>query len=80
MQLVVTEGQGREELLSAARKTFCPGLSIVGSWASASLLAGKVPDSEGRARAYVCQGQSCAQPVSSPSELAVLLRPSGIDN
>ena len=80
VQLVVTEGQGREELLSAARKTFCPGLSIVGSWASASLLAGKVPDSEGRARAYVCQGQSCAQPVSSPSELAVLLRPSGIDN
>ncbi|HEU4616058.1 MAG TPA: thioredoxin domain-containing protein, partial [Kofleriaceae bacterium] len=37
-ELVVTEGQGREELLAAARRTYCPTLCIAGPWAQASIL------------------------------------------
>ncbi|MBT8493196.1 MAG: thioredoxin domain-containing protein [Deltaproteobacteria bacterium] len=77
-ELVVTEGEGSEALLEAARRSFSPGLMLAGPWASNELLTGKaVPGSE--AAAYLCRGQTCSPPTSSPAELAEHLtrRPPG---
>jgi uncharacterized protein YyaL (SSP411 family) len=71
-ELVVTAGAGRDELLAAARRTYCPTLCIAGPWAQESILAGKQPDGD-RARAYVCTGPTCSPPVTDPSELVKLL-------
>jgi uncharacterized protein len=73
VELVVTEGEGRKELLSAARRVHAPTLMIAGSWAAESLRQGKGPAAAGRAQAYVCQGQSCSAPVTGPDELGALL-------
>ncbi len=63
MELVVTDGEGRDALLAAARHTYAPTLSIAGPWAQASILDGKTNDGP-RARAYVCTGPTCAPPVT----------------
>ena len=70
--LVVTEGQGREELLATARKAYCPTLSIAGPWAQASILEGKTSDDD-RARAFVCTGPTCSPPVTDAAALVQLL-------
>jgi hypothetical protein len=74
IELVITEGSGREELATAARRAFVPGLLWGGPWASSDLLAGKGPGSGGAARAFVCRGRSCSAPIESPEELAAALR------
>jgi uncharacterized protein YyaL (SSP411 family) len=74
IELVITEGSGREELATAARRAFVPGLLWGGPWASSELLAGKEPGSGGAARAFVCRGRSCSAPIESPEELAAALR------
>ncbi|MCE9574692.1 MAG: thioredoxin domain-containing protein [Deltaproteobacteria bacterium] len=71
--LVITEGEGREALLTAARRAYAPTLAIAGSWASDELRAGKTPGPGGRARAYLCRGQTCSAPVETPVELQALL-------
>ncbi|HEU4611659.1 MAG TPA: hypothetical protein VFS15_06265, partial [Kofleriaceae bacterium] len=71
-ELVVTEGRGRDELLAAARRTYCPTLCIAGPWAQASILEGKSSDGD-RARAYVCSGPSCSPPVTEAVDLVKLL-------
>ncbi len=73
VELVVSEGAGREELLAAARRAYAPGLSVIGPWADESLRAGKGPAVDGRAQAYVCRGQTCSAPVSDAAELVELL-------
>ncbi len=73
IELVVTDGAGREELIDAARRAYAPGLMIAGPWAADSLLSGKHSDADGRAQAYVCRGQTCSAPVTSPDELVALL-------
>ncbi|MGE0398793.1 MAG: thioredoxin domain-containing protein [Kofleriaceae bacterium] len=70
--LVVTDGPERDALLTAARRTYAPTLCIAGPWASASILEGKT-SSEGRARAFVCTGPTCAPPVSTVPALLQLL-------
>ncbi|HEX4418100.1 MAG TPA: thioredoxin domain-containing protein [Kofleriaceae bacterium] len=74
--LVVTEGAGRDELLTAARRTYAPALCIAGPWASASILEGKTPDGA-TARAFVCTGPTCSPPVREPGALSALLRDPG---
>jgi uncharacterized protein YyaL (SSP411 family) len=71
--LVVTEGAGRDLLLSAARRTYAPTLCIAGPWAASSILDGKTPAGEA-ARAFVCTGPTCSPPVTDPAALTVLLR------
>jgi hypothetical protein len=71
--LVVTDGQGRDALLAAARAAYAPVLSIAGPWASRDLLDGKTPDGA-TARAFVCKGQTCSAPVTDPAALVALLR------
>jgi len=73
VDLVVSEGDGREELLAAARKMYSPGLAVVGPWAAASFVDGKQASSDGRAQAYVCKGMSCSAPTSDVSELRTLI-------
>jgi len=75
-ELVVTGGEAHDELLAAARRTYCPTLAIAGPWAQPSILDGKTPDGT-RARAFVCKGASCSPPVRDPSELAKLLSSTG---
>ncbi len=74
--LVVTEGTGRDRLLSAARRTYAPTLCIAGPWAAPSILDGKTPAGE-VARAFVCTGPTCSPPVTDPGALAALLREPG---
>jgi hypothetical protein len=73
IELVVSDGTGRDELLAAARRAYAPTLMVAGPWAAPSLLDGRGADAAGRARAYVCRGQTCAPPVTDPKELAALL-------
>ncbi len=72
VELVVTDGEGREELLAAARRHYAPTLMVAGSWAADSLLADKT-SVDGRAQAYVCKGMSCSAPVGEPAALDALL-------
>ena len=71
--LVATDGEGRAALLAAARAAYCPTLCIAGPWAQASVLDGKTSH-EGRARAFVCTGPTCAPPTSEPAALVALLQ------
>ena len=73
VELVVSEGEGRERLVEAALRAYAPTLSLVGPWAEESLREGKGP-ADGRAQAYVCRGQTCSAPVSEPAELVALLQ------
>jgi uncharacterized protein YyaL (SSP411 family) len=73
VELVVSDGEGRERLIEAALRAYAPALSVVGPWAEESLRAGKRPAADGRARAYVCRGQTCSAPVSEPDALVELL-------
>jgi uncharacterized protein YyaL (SSP411 family) len=75
-ELVVTDGEGRAELLAAARRTYAPNLAVAGPWAQPSILDGKTPD-RGRARAFVCTGPTCSPPVTEPTELVKLLSSTG---
>ena len=70
--VVVTEGEGRDALLVAARRAYCPVLCVAGPWAQSSILEGKTPDGA-RARAFVCTGPTCSPPVSDSAELAALV-------
>jgi uncharacterized protein YyaL (SSP411 family) len=73
IELVVSPGHGRDELLTAARRAYAPSLMIAGPWAALSLLEGRGPAADGSARAFVCRGQTCSAPVSDPRELVALL-------
>ncbi|NVB82663.1 MAG: thioredoxin domain-containing protein [Kofleriaceae bacterium] len=70
--LVVTDGEGRDELYAAARRAYCPTLQIAGPWAQASILEAKVAAGP-KARAFVCKGPSCSPPVTETAELVELL-------
>jgi uncharacterized protein YyaL (SSP411 family) len=71
--LVVTDGDGRDTLLAAARAVYAPTLMLAGPWASAEVLEGKAGGA--RARAYLCRGQTCSPPVETTAELQALLTP-----
>ncbi len=73
VELVVSQGAGRAELLAAARRAYAPTLMIAGPWAPDSIRGGKEPGEDGRARAYVCRGQTCSAPVADAAELRALL-------
>jgi hypothetical protein len=68
-EIVVTDGTGREPLLTAVRRAYAPTKIIAGAWAAPDLLAGKTPAPGGVARAYVCRGQTCSAPVTDPLAL-----------
>jgi uncharacterized protein YyaL (SSP411 family) len=70
--LVVTDGEGRDELLAAARRAYCPTLAIAGPWAQPSILEAKVSAGP-KARAFVCHGPTCSPPVTEVAELVELL-------
>ncbi len=70
--VVITDGDGRDELLTAARRAYAPTRMIVGPWAAPSVLEGKTA-AAGRARAFVCRGPVCAAPVDGPAALRELL-------
>ena len=70
--VVVPDGDGREELLAAARRAFAPTRMLAGPWAAPSVLEGKTA-AKGRARAFVCRGPVCSAPVDEPAALAALL-------
>jgi hypothetical protein len=72
--LVVTEGEGRDALLAAARSTYAPTLCVAGPWASPSVTEGKEPAPSGAARAFVCTGPTCSAPVTEPAALHALLQ------
>jgi uncharacterized protein YyaL (SSP411 family) len=71
--LVISDGDGRERLLDAARRAYAPTLMIAGPWASQDVLAGKTAGADGRARAFLCRGQTCSAPVDTTAELEALL-------
>jgi uncharacterized protein YyaL (SSP411 family) len=74
--LVVTEGDGRDRLLAAARRIYAPTLCIAGPWAAPSILDGKTP-AGATARGFVCTGPTCSAPVSDPAALTALLVDAG---
>jgi uncharacterized protein YyaL (SSP411 family) len=71
--LVVSTGEGRDELLTAARRAYAPTLMLGGSWSPRSVRDGKTPAADGHARAFLCRGQTCSAPVTTPAELTALL-------
>ena len=73
IELVVTSGSGRDELLAAARRAYAPTLMIAGPWAPESIRGGKEPAADGAAQAYVCRGQTCSPPLGDPAELRALI-------
>ena len=73
VELVVSEGSGRAELVAAARRAYAPTLMIAGPWAPESIRGGKGAGEDGRAQAYVCRGQTCSAPVTEPDALRALL-------
>jgi uncharacterized protein YyaL (SSP411 family) len=75
IELVVTEGRGRETLLAQARRLYAPTLMIAGAWAAPTIRDGKTPDEDGSARAYVCRGQSCSAPIDDAAELPAAIAP-----
>jgi uncharacterized protein YyaL (SSP411 family) len=74
--VVVSEGEGRDALLQAARRAYAPARLIAGPWAAASVLEGKTAKG-GKARAFVCKGTVCSAPVSEPRALRELLTSAG---
>ena len=68
--VVVTEGEGREALLTAARRAYAPTLCIAGPWAQASITDAKNPAKD-CARAFVCSGPVCSAPTADPAELSL---------
>ncbi|HET7503738.1 MAG TPA: thioredoxin domain-containing protein [Kofleriaceae bacterium] len=74
--VVITEGEGREGLLAAARRAYAPTSCLAGAWAAPSIFDGKTP-AAGRARAFVCSGPTCAPPVTDPGALTALLADPG---
>jgi len=72
LEVVVTDGAGADALLAAARRAYAPTKMIAGPWAQSSILDGKEADG-GRARAYVCRGQTCSAPVTDPAQLEALM-------
>ena len=72
-ELVVTEGEGRSQLLQAARRAYAPTLMLAGPWASEFILDGKRPAADGAAAAYLCRGQTCSPPVTDVGQLVSLL-------
>jgi uncharacterized protein YyaL (SSP411 family) len=72
--LVVSDGEHRETLVAAARRAYAPTLLLAGPWASDDVLAGKASVA-GRARAFLCRGQTCSAPVETTAELEALLAP-----
>jgi uncharacterized protein YyaL (SSP411 family) len=72
-ELFVSDGEGRDALLAAARRAYAPTLQIAGAWSPASITDGKAAAPDGRARAFVCRGQTCSAPVTSPDEIAALV-------
>ncbi len=72
--LVVSDGPNRDALIAAARQSYAPTLMLAGRWAAPSILEGKVAAPDGAARAYVCSGQTCSAPVTTPSALLPLLK------
>jgi uncharacterized protein YyaL (SSP411 family) len=73
VELVVSAGSGRDELLAAARRAYAPTLMVAGAWAPDSIRDGKQPGADGTARAYLCRGQTCSPAVADPAELRDLL-------
>ena len=71
--VVVTDGAGRDALLTAARRAYAPARMLLGPWAAASVLEGKTA-AKGTARAFVCRGPVCSAPVDDPAALTALLR------
>ena len=69
---VVTDGQGRDALVAAARRPYAPTMCVAGPWASASILDGKTSE-QGTSRAFVCTGPTCSAPVTDPAALVQLL-------
>jgi uncharacterized protein YyaL (SSP411 family) len=72
-EVVVSEGDGADALLEAARRGYAPVRMVAGPWASASVLAGKGPADDGSAQAFVCRGQTCSPPITSAEKLRTLL-------
>jgi uncharacterized protein YyaL (SSP411 family) len=75
-ELVVTDGEHRAELLTAARRSYSPTLCVAGPWAQSSILDDKTSEG-GNARAFVCTGPTCAPPVSEPAALVKLVSSTG---
>ena len=71
--LVVSEGAGDGALRLAARHAYAPTLMVAGSWSPPDILEGKNAAPDGRARAYLCRGQTCSAPVTDPAALTALL-------
>jgi len=73
IELVITAGSGRDDLLTAARRAHAPTLMIAGPWGAPSLFEGRNSTPDGKAQAFVCRGQTCSAPVTDPQALAELL-------
>jgi hypothetical protein len=71
--LVLSPGAGADALRQAARQAYAPTLIWAGPWSPAAMLEGKGARADGQAQAFVCRGQTCSAPVSTPAQLALLL-------
>ena len=72
-ELVVTDGEGREALIAAARGAFAPNLLWAGKWAHTLITSGKEASADGLAQAFVCRRGACSTPTSDPAALSAQL-------
>jgi uncharacterized protein YyaL (SSP411 family) len=72
-QIVITAGQGREEMLRAAGRAFLPNSVVMGDDAPSAASVG-ARSLGGKATAYVCENLACKLPVTDVAQLAGLLQ------
>jgi uncharacterized protein YyaL (SSP411 family) len=71
-RVVLTGGEGENDLLAAAHSVYQPNKIILGNTGNVEAFTKTLPTAA-RATAYVCTGQSCQPPVQNADALAKLL-------
>jgi len=74
LQVAISDGAGREELVAAARTSAPAGSLVVFGHAGQVPLLEDRPSVDGRAAAYVCRGTVCGLPVTGGPALLEALR------
>jgi uncharacterized protein YyaL (SSP411 family) len=72
-RLVITEGEGQDDLIEACHQVFSPRLICMGNGGRVDAFSASLKAIESKSAAYYCLGQECREPVNSAKSLIELL-------
>jgi len=72
-RLVITEGEGQDDLIEACHQMFSPRLICMGNGGRVDAFSASLKAMESKSAAYYCLGQECREPVNSAKSLIELL-------